>query len=112
MRILTLVAVATLLGFPSTTFAQATGTGTVVGRISDSSGAVLPGVTVSLEAAEALGQFSGVDRRRGQVPRDQPAAGDLRGEGGALGLPDRDQQGQRSPGQHADRRLHACRSAR
>jgi hypothetical protein len=59
MRILTFAA-AVLLAAPSIMFAQATGTGTVIGRVADSSGAVLPGVTVSLRSAEVLGEFSGV----------------------------------------------------
>lgn len=40
---------------PSFAFAQASGTGSVVGRVADSSGAVPPGVTVTLKSAEALG---------------------------------------------------------
>ena len=82
MRILTLVAAATLLGFPSTTFAQATGTGTVVGRISDSSGAVLPGVTVSLRSSEALGQFSGTTDADGtyRVTNLPPATYEVKAE--------------------------------
>src|SRR5690349_10310279 len=82
MRMLRVVAAAILIGFPSTTFAQATGTGTVIGRIADSSGAVLPGVTVSLRSSEALGQFSGVTGADGtyRVPNLPPATYEVRAE--------------------------------
>ena len=41
---------------PALALAQASGTGSVVGRVADSSGAVLPGVTVTLKSTEAMGQ--------------------------------------------------------
>lgn len=50
---------------PRSLFAQATGTGTVVGRVADSSGGVLPGVTVTLRSPEALGQFTAVTDAEG-----------------------------------------------
>ena len=57
---ITVLLLAVLMSLPGPARAQATGTGTVIGRVADSSGAVLPGVTVSLRSSEALGQFSGV----------------------------------------------------
>jgi hypothetical protein len=45
---------------PAAAFGQRASTGTVAGRIVDSSGAVLPGVTVTLKSAEALGTFTAV----------------------------------------------------
>ena len=48
------------LALASLAFAQASGTGSVIGRITDTSGAVLPGVTVTLKSPEALGQYTAV----------------------------------------------------
>src|SRR5262249_28642304 len=57
-------------------------TGTVAGKISDSSGAVLPGVTVTLTSPEALGQFTGVTDGQGlyRVTNLPPATYDIRAE--------------------------------
>src|SRR5258708_33405433 len=71
-----------LLCVPGGAFAQRTTTGTVIGKIVDSSGAVLPGVTVSLHSLEALGQFSSVTDNQGQyrVTNLPPATYDVRAE--------------------------------
>src|SRR5947207_511486 len=67
---------------PGTASAQRSTTGTVTGKIVDSSGAVLPGVTVSLKSAEVLGQFSGVSDAEGlyRVTNLPPATYDVRAE--------------------------------
>ena len=57
MRRQTLLFAAAFLTLASLAFAQASGTGSVIGKVTDSSGAVLPGVTVTLKSPEALGQF-------------------------------------------------------
>ncbi|HEX6975523.1 MAG TPA: TonB-dependent receptor, partial [Vicinamibacterales bacterium] len=63
----TLSLLALVLGLiPSLVFAQASGTGSVVGKVVDTSGAILPGVTVTLKSAEALGQYTGVTDAQGQ----------------------------------------------
>jgi hypothetical protein len=49
-----------LLLAPASAFAQRATTGTITGKIVDSSGGALPGVTVSLRSPEALGQFTTV----------------------------------------------------
>jgi hypothetical protein len=41
-------------------FAQEATTGVITGRVLDSSGAVLPGVTISLKGSEGAARFSGV----------------------------------------------------
>ena len=71
-----------LVLMPSFAFAQASGTGSVVGKVADSSGAVLPGVTVTLKSAEALGQYSGVTDTQGQyrVANLPPATYEARAE--------------------------------
>jgi hypothetical protein len=62
--------------------AQRATTGTVTGKIVDSSGAVLPGVTVSLQSGEVLGQFSAVSGADGafRVSNLPPATYDVRAE--------------------------------
>src|SRR5437879_5121092 len=67
---------------PGTAFAQRSTTGTVTGKIVDSSGGVLPGVTVSLKSPEALGQFTGVTDAEGlyRVTNLPPATYDVRAE--------------------------------
>ena len=74
--------VALILLVPSTSFAQASGTGTVIGRVLDSSGGVLPGVAVSLKSAEALGQFAGATGADGtyRVSNLPPATYEVRAE--------------------------------
>jgi hypothetical protein len=67
---------------PSLALAQRTTTGTVIGKIVDTSGAVLPGVTVSLTSPDALGQFSGVTDGQGsyRVTNLPPGNYDIRAE--------------------------------
>jgi hypothetical protein len=67
---------------PSVTSAQRATTGTVTGKIADSSGAVLPGVTVSLTSPEAMGQFSAVTDGDGfyRVANLPPATYDVKAE--------------------------------
>src|SRR4051794_4729436 len=67
---------------PSLAFGQRTTTGTVIGKIVDTSGAVLPGVAVSLSSPDALGQFSGVTDSQGsyRVTNLPPGSYDLRAE--------------------------------
>src|SRR6476660_8905512 len=71
-----------MLGVAPSAFAQRTTTGTVIGKIVDSSGAVLPGVTVTLTSPEALGQFTGVTDGQGayRVTNLPPATYDVRAE--------------------------------
>jgi hypothetical protein len=73
---------AVIVGVPSVAFGQRTTTGTVTGKIVDSSGAVLPGVTVQLTSPEALGQFSAVTDGQGvyRVTNLPPATYDIRAE--------------------------------
>src|SRR5258705_1876299 len=80
-RILLLL-VAAFVGRPCLAFAQASGTGSVIGRIADSSGAVLPGVSVTLKSPEALGQFTGVTDAQGlyRVSNLPPATYEARAE--------------------------------
>ena len=79
-RLLTLVLL--VCAASSTAFAQRTTTGTVIGKVVDSSGAVLPGVAVSLKSPEALGEFTGVTDGQGQyrVTNLPPATYDVRAE--------------------------------
>jgi hypothetical protein len=67
---------------PTLAFGQRTTTGTVTGKIVDSSGAVLPGVTLTLTSPEALGQFSAVTDAQGmyRVTNLPPATYDVRAE--------------------------------
>src|SRR3954469_7711148 len=67
---------------PSLAFGQRTTTGTVIGKIVDTSGAVLPGVAVSLTSPEALGQFAGVSDSQGsyRVTNLPPGTYDVRAE--------------------------------
>jgi hypothetical protein len=82
MRILLSLSAAILLAVPSTSFAQASGTGTVIGRVVDGSGGVLPGVTISFRSSEALGQFSGVTSADGtyRVTNLPPATYEVKAE--------------------------------
>jgi hypothetical protein len=50
---------------PAAASAQRATTGTVTGKVVDTSGAVLPGATVSLQSPEALGQFTAVSDGNG-----------------------------------------------
>ena len=76
------VALLALVCAPASAFAQRTTTGTVIGKIADSSGAVLPGVTVTLSSPEARGQFTGVTDSQGayRVTNLPPATYDVRAE--------------------------------
>lgn len=67
---------------PALAFGQRTTTGTVTGKIVDSSGAVLPGVTLSATSPEALGQFSAVTDAQGvyRVTNLPPGTYDVRAE--------------------------------
>jgi protocatechuate 3,4-dioxygenase beta subunit len=67
---------------PALAFGQRTTTGTVAGKIIDSSGAVVPGVTISVSSPEALGQFSAVSDAQGiyRVTNLPPATYDIRAE--------------------------------
>jgi hypothetical protein len=67
---------------PGTAFGQRTTTGTIIGKVVDSSGAVLPGVTITLKSPETLGQFVGVTDGQGlyRVTNLPPATYDIRAE--------------------------------
>src|SRR5262245_23611969 len=67
---------------PAMAFAQRATTGAVAGKVVDSSGAVLPGVTVTLKSAEALGTFTAVTDSAGtyRVANLPPATYDIRAE--------------------------------
>src|SRR5881227_1160959 len=67
---------------PALAFGQRTTTGTIAGKIIDSSGAVMPGVTISVSSPEALGQFSAVSDAQGvyRVTNLPPATYDIRAE--------------------------------
>jgi hypothetical protein len=67
---------------PTLLAAQATSTGTLAGRVVDSSGAVMPGVTVTLKSAEALGLASAVTGPDGayRVANLMPASYEVRVE--------------------------------
>lgn len=67
---------------PATALAQATATGRVIGKIVDSSGAVLPGVTVLLKSPEAMGEYTGVTDEQGlyRVQNLPPASYEARAE--------------------------------
>jgi hypothetical protein len=76
------IAFAALAVTPSLAFGQRTTTGTVIGKVVDSSGAVLPGVSISLTSPEALGQFTGISDSQGsyRVTNLPPATYDVRAE--------------------------------
>jgi Carboxypeptidase regulatory-like domain len=79
VRVLVLFA---LLLAPAAAAAQRATTGTVTGRVVDSSGAVLPGATITLQSPEALGQFSAVSDADGffRVANLPPATYDVKAE--------------------------------
>jgi hypothetical protein len=56
---------AVLMSLPVLARAQASGTGSVIGKVADTSGGVLPGVTVTLKSPEALGSFTAVSDAQG-----------------------------------------------
>ena len=71
-----------LVCLPAELLAQRATTGAVIGKVLDSSGAVLPGVTISLKSPEALGQFTAVTDGEGayRVVNLPPATYELRAE--------------------------------
>ena len=71
-----------LLPLPASALGQATGTGTVTGRVVDSSGGVLPGVTVTMRSPQALGQFTAVTDAQGlyRIANLAPASYEARAE--------------------------------
>ncbi|MBI1875952.1 MAG: TonB-dependent receptor [Acidobacteria bacterium] len=71
-----------LLLIPALALAQRTTTGTVAGRIVDSNGGVLPGVTVTLKSPEALGEFTGVTNGEGiyRIQNLPPATYEVKAE--------------------------------
>jgi hypothetical protein len=71
-----------LVLLPMAAAAQRATTGTITGKVIDSSGAVLPGVTISLQSPEVLGQFTAVSDATGayRVGNLPPATYDVRAE--------------------------------
>src|ERR1700731_4211495 len=69
-----------MLCLATSVFAQAATTGVITGRVLDSSGAVLPGVTISLKGSEGAAQFSGVTDGQGvyRLTNLPPAIYDVR----------------------------------
>jgi hypothetical protein len=67
---------------PAAVLAQRATTGTVTGKVIDSSGAVLPGVAISLQSSEVLGQFSAISGADGtyRVSNLPPATYEVRAE--------------------------------
>src|SRR5437763_9971496 len=67
---------------PTLAAGQSSTTGAVTGVIVDTSGAVIPGVNVSLSSSEVLGQFTGVTDGQGiyRVPNLPPATYGVRAE--------------------------------
>src|SRR6266498_4844803 len=67
---------------PVAASAQRATTGTVTGRVVDTSGAVLPGATISMQSPEVLGQFTAVTDAAGtfRVGNLPPATYDVRAE--------------------------------
>src|SRR6476659_8920176 len=63
-------------------FAQRTTTGTIAGKIIDSTGAVVPGVTLTVTSPEALGQFTAVTDGQGvfRVTNLPPGAYEIKAE--------------------------------
>ena len=64
-----------LLFSPAAASAQRATTGTVTGKIVDSSGAVLPGATVTVSSPEAMGQFTAVSDENGNVIQEKVVSG-------------------------------------
>jgi hypothetical protein len=82
MKLRTVLFAVVLALLPSLASPQATATGIVTGRVTDSSGAVLPGVTISFKSPEALGQYTAVSDAQGiyRVSSLQPATYEARAE--------------------------------
>ena len=81
-RFVRLAIVVVLLLTPAAASAQRATTGTVSGKVVDSSGAVLPGATITLQSPEALGQFSAVSDANGlfRIANLPPATYDMKAE--------------------------------
>jgi hypothetical protein len=79
VRILTVLVVLLCSTWAS---AQRATTGTITGKVLDSSGGVLPGVTVTAQSAEALGQFPAVTDAQGvyRIANLPPATYDVKAE--------------------------------
>ncbi len=73
---------AVLMSLPVLARAQASGTGSVLGKVADTSGGILPGVTVTLKSPEALGTFIAVTDAQGlyRVNNLPPATYEARAE--------------------------------
>jgi hypothetical protein len=71
-----------LLLTPAAASAQRATTGTVTGKVVDSSGAVLPGATITLQSPEALGQFTAISDANGafRIANLPPATYDMKAE--------------------------------
>jgi hypothetical protein len=52
---------------PVVAFGQRATTGVVTGRIVDTSGGAMPGVTVTVKSPEALGDFSAISDHEGSI---------------------------------------------
>ena len=81
MRRLACFVISIVAVVPGTAFGRAA-SANLTGTAKDSSGAVLPGVTITLQSAEALGQFSAVSDDRGEyrVTNVPPATYEIRAE--------------------------------
>src|SRR3979409_2140851 len=82
MRLRVSAMVLGLVLLPTLVLAQASGNGTVTGRVVDSSGGVLPGVTVTMKSPQVLGQFTGVTDAQGlyRIANLAPAPYEARAE--------------------------------
>src|SRR6266508_5137889 len=78
----TVAASVALVLVPALVFGQRATTGTVTGRVVDSSGGVLPGVNVTLSSPDVLGQFTSVTDTGGlyRVANLPPAVYHVRAE--------------------------------
>ena len=81
-RLLPVLVLSIVLCAPRVVLGQRTTTGTVIGKIVDASGAVLPGVAVSLKSPDAMGQFGGVTDGQGtyRVTNLPPGTYEVRAE--------------------------------
>src|SRR5919109_2009939 len=82
MALWRVVLIAAFALVPAVASAQRTTTGTIAGRIVDSNGGVLPGVTITVKSPEALGAFSTTTDGAGlyRVPNLPPATYEVRAE--------------------------------
>ena len=72
---------------PLAAFAQAS-SATLTGTVKDTTGGVLPGVTINAKTSRPTKPASTVSGHDGAVPHHQPSARHVRGEGRAAGLQD------------------------